>query len=69
MLKNQILFINDISFFPLNARLVIIQLRKIFCKALIFYYFYPKYDIQIKTKKFGYAIYGYNIKSLISHKT
>ena len=39
-----------------NVKTTLIQLSKAFTKALIFYYFDPKYYIQIKTTIFGYAI-------------
>ena len=46
------------GFFTPEAKLVFIQLRQAFVKALIFHYFDPKSHIRIETDVLGYAISG-----------
>lgn len=43
-------------FFTSDTRVAFTHLSKTFTKALIVYYFHPKYHIQIETYTFGFAI-------------
>lgn len=47
---------NRYSFLTLDAKLISLQLRQVFTKAPIFYYFNSKHYISIKTNTFGYTI-------------
>ena len=47
-----------LDFFTFGARLMLINLRQIFVKILIFHYFNLKYHIRIEADIPGYAIGG-----------